>query len=313
MDISNYLQQLLSLHWLRPETALWRVFDCLLATDIPFTGKSIDLGCGDGTLSYIMAGGKIKDYDVYNHIAALDSFNNGSDIYNKVVDVTTVLNIENDTLRHRYTYGVDHKSGLISKANMIRDFYGNTLVHDLNQPLPFADASFDTAFSNILYWLDDLDAVLTEWRRILSPSSKLLVAVPNDNFKEKAWLYYKAPHTGHKEYYNFFDRGYNRLIRHTYSASEWKALFERNGFMVSRHIKYLTDPVMEIWNIGTRPLSPLLISMAAQLPPENRSQIKEEWINYFMKFFYPIVAGEFGATPLEGGYAFHFFVLEVNQ
>jgi hypothetical protein len=25
--ISSYLDQLLSVHWLRPETALWRVFD----------------------------------------------------------------------------------------------------------------------------------------------------------------------------------------------------------------------------------------------------------------------------------------------
>lgn len=313
MDIPTYLKQLLSLHWLRPETALWRVFDCLLAEQVPFTGKSIDLGCGDGTLSYIMAGGKIRNHDAYNQIVSLDSFNNGSDIYNKVVDDNAALDLDTDTLRHRYTYGIDHKAGLISKANMLRGFYENTIVHDLNQPLPFTEASFDAAFSNILYWLDDLDFVLSEWRRILTPSAKLHLFVPNDTFKEKAWFYYLAPHTGHKQYYNYFDRGYNGLIRHAYSSREWEALFERNGYKVSRHIKYLTDPVMEIWNIGTRPISPLLIKMASHLPLEKKNQIKEEWVSYFAGFFSPIIAGEFGRTPREGEYAFHFYVLEKSS
>jgi SAM-dependent methyltransferase len=313
MDISTCLQQLLSIHWLRPETALWRVFDCLLTAEVPFTGKSVDLGCGDGTLSYIMAGGKIRNHDAYNQIAPLDSFNNGSDIYNKVVDGDAALDIDNDSLRHKYNFGIDHKAGLISKANMLGGFYENTLVRDLNQPLPFSDACFDTAFSNILYWLDDMDCVLTEWRRILAPSGKLHLFVPNHTFKEKAWLYYMAPHAGHKEYYNFFDRGYNGLIRHAYCSREWETLFEKNGYKVTRHVKYLTDPVMEIWNIGTRPISPLLIEMAAYLPPEKRDQIKEEWVRYFSGFFSPIVTGEFGKTPREGEYAFHFYVLEKSS
>jgi len=67
---------------------------------------------------------------------------------------------------------------------------------------------------------------------------------------------------------------------------------------------------MEIWNLGTRPLSPLLINMAAQLPAEKREQVKEEWIDYFTRFFYPIIEGEFNKAPRENEYAFHFFVLE---
>jgi SAM-dependent methyltransferase len=313
MSLTTYLRQLLSLHWLRPETALWRAFDCLLMEEAPFAGKAADLGCGDGTLSYIMAGGKISNHDSYRHVASLDSFSQGSDIYDKIVDDNEALDMDNDLLRYKYHFGIDHKAGLISKANMLGGFYENTLFQDLNRPLPFADASFDTAFSNILYWLDDLDSVLTEWRRILAPSARLHLFVPNHTFKEKAWLYYMAPHAGHKEYYNFFDRGYNGLIRHAYGSREWEALFEKNGFKVSRHIKYLTDPVMEIWNIGTRPISPLLIEMAAHLPPEKRDQIKEEWVSYFSGFFSPIIAGEFGKTPREGEYAFHFYVLEKSS
>jgi len=313
MSVSIFLRQLLSLHWLRPEIALWRTFDCLLTQQVPFSGKAVDLGCGDGTLSYIMAGGKISNYDAYSHVASLGSYNNGSDIYDKVVAEGMELNIVNDALRYTYHYGIDHKNGLISKAKMLRGFYENTLVHDLNSPLPFTGASFHTAFSNVLYWLEELDTILTEWRRILAPLGKLLLFVPNDNFKEKAWLYYMAPHNGDREYYNFFDRGYKSLIKHTYSHLKWEHIFNNNGFSVVKHVRYLTDPVMEIWNVGTRPLSPLLINMAAQLSPEKRDQVKEEWINYFAGFFHPIVTGEFVKDPDEGEYAFHFYVLEKQR
>jgi hypothetical protein len=80
--------------------------------------------------------------------------------------------------------------------------------------------------------------------------------------------------------------------------------------MIVRHVKYLTDPVMEIWNIGTRPISPLLINMAANIIPEKRDKIKKEWVEYFNSFFLPIVSDEFGKDPAEDEYAFHFYVLE---
>jgi len=306
----EYLEQLLSVHWLRPETALWRIFDCLLMHDCNLAGQSIDLGCGDGTLSYIMAGGKIGNFDAYTHLTSLQSFNQGADIYNTKVSPDYIPDIDDTHLRGSYFYGVDHKEGLISKAGRFSSFYQNTMVHDINNRLPFDDGYFSNAFSNVLYWLDDLNKVLADWNRILSDSGKLMIFVPNKNFKEKAWLYYSAPHEGRKRYYNFFDRNYNSLIKHCYSHDEWEELFVRNGFKVIRHVKYLTDIVMEVWNIGTRPISPLLINMAENLIPAKRKEIKTEWIEYFKSFFLPIVLGELGKNPREGEYAFHFYILE---
>jgi hypothetical protein len=56
--MNQYLSQLLKIHWLRPETALWRTFDCMLMeTYGDIKGRSIDLSCGEGTMSFVMAGG----------------------------------------------------------------------------------------------------------------------------------------------------------------------------------------------------------------------------------------------------------------
>lgn len=308
-NIDSYLNQLLKIHWLRPETALWRIFDCLLMEKYGvISGSSADLGCGDGTMSFIMAGGIVDEYDVFMDVGELQNYNTGADIYNQNTNIQ--LKTDLTRLRHSFEWGVDHKDGLIDKAKRFAPFYRNNLVFDLNKKLPFEDSHFDTAFSNILYWLDDMDNTLSEWRRVIKMHGKLLLFVPNANFKEKAWLYYSAPHAGDKKYLNYFDRGYNALIHHCYATSHWEGIFQKNGFNVVDHHQYLTNPVMDIWNVGTRPIAPLLINMASKLSPENRADTKSEWIDYFARFFTPIIEGEFERKVPENDAAFHFFVLE---
>jgi len=310
--VKRYLRQLLSIHWLRPETALWRTFDCLLMHNFSFGEKTADLGCGDGTLSYVMAGGSLPGYDAYAQVAPMKGYREGADIYNITVKDNDILALDSSTLRYTYSFGIDHKEGLISKAKRFKGFYEHTIVHDLNTPLPFDDGGLSAAFSNVLYWLHDLDVVLADWARMLVQAGRLFLFVPNKCFKEKAWLYYLAPHNEGRRYYNFLDRGYNSLIKHCYTMREWETLFTRNGFHVVRHEKYLTDPVMEIWNIGTRPIAPLLIDMASNIMPEKKDEMRMEWIDYFASFFTPIIEGEFGANPGDEAHAFHFYVLEKN-
>nr|WP_245304405.1 methyltransferase domain-containing protein [Rhizobium aethiopicum] len=48
--------------------------------------------------------------------------------------------------------------------------YAETVVGDGNEPLPFEDDSFDTIFSNIVYWLNDPASAMAELCRILRPA-----------------------------------------------------------------------------------------------------------------------------------------------
>ncbi|SRR5258706_7952484 len=308
--LKRYLDQLLAIHWLRPESALWRALDCRLMHDIrpPVGGKSADFGCGTGMLSYIMAGGRVPNYDDFMNVSQLTSFHQGADIYNTKAAIKP--NLDASGLRYTFTYGIDHKKGLIDKAKQFNGFYEKTLYHDLNKPLALEDRCFDWGFSNILYWLEDIPRVLKGWNRIIKPSGRLFLFVPNQHFKDKAWLYYKAPHRGEKAYLNFFDRGYNALIRHFYSRSKWKALFKRSGFRVMTHQSYLSNPVMEIWNIGLRPVFHLLIDMASRLLTTDRNSVKKEWIQFFHNFFLPVLQHELAHEQTEQDCAFHFFILE---
>lgn len=308
-NINTYLAELLKIYWLRPETALWRSFDCLLMEKYgDISGRSVDFGCGDGTMSFVMAGGKIDGYDVFMDAGNLQQYKEGTDIYNHPTKID--INYDAHRLHHSYHWGVDHKENLISKAKRFVPFYQNNLVSDLNKKLPFEDNYFDSAFSNILNWLDDINNTLLEWRRILNKQGRLFLFVPNVNFREKGWLYYAAPHTGRKQYLNYFDRGYSALLRHNYSASQWSKIFRENGFSVVDHHLYITDPVVDVWNIGTRPISSLLIDMVNMLSFEQRENVKAEWIDYFSNFFQPILEGEWERKVSESEAAFHFFILE---
>jgi SAM-dependent methyltransferase len=308
--VRGYLTELLSIHWLRPETALWRAFDCLLMHERPLAGEAVDLGCGDGTLSYIMAGGRVCGLDAYADVAGLGAFNEGRDIYEAQANGQASLDLDTSALRYRFACGVDHKDGLLSKARRLGGFYRVTRQADLNQPAPFAPGSFDSAFSNVFYWLDEPAPVLRDWHGLLREGGRLVLFVPNATFKDKAWFYYRAPHAGDRHYYNHFDRGYAALIKHCLGAGDWERLFAQAGFGVSRHVRYLTDPVMEIWNVGTRPISPLLIDMANKLSPADRAAARRQWVDYFLGFLEPIVLGELDRRPDESGHAFHLYELE---
>src|SRR5260221_3221741 len=149
--VTHYLNQLLAIFWLRPETALWRTLDCCLMDGEKPSGRGADLGCGTGLLSYVMAGGKVSDYDDFMNTSNLLSFRKGSDIYNSKAVIKPVL--DGSGLRYSFDYGVDHKKGLLNKAEQFKNFYKQTHLQDLNKPLPFPDQYLDWGFSNILYWL----------------------------------------------------------------------------------------------------------------------------------------------------------------
>tara|TARA_B100001964_G_scaffold6989_1_gene7587 strand:- start:523 stop:816 length:294 start_codon:yes stop_codon:yes gene_type:complete len=92
----------------------------------------------------------------------------------------------------------------------------------------------------------------------------------------------------------------------TISYGDFASLAKRAGFDIVDHSYYLSPLLLKMWDIGLRPLSPLLIKMSNSLTQENRKSIKMEWIETLKEFLLPLYDMEIKCKD-EGG--FHLFVL----
>ena len=133
------LKELLNVYWLRPETALWRAIDIEVMKNFEVKGNSLDLGCGDGVLSFIRGGGKFdRSFDDYQSIGNLDKFFNNHDIHD------TFIKGYSPSIKSKPTYkfskALDHKENLLLKAKEL-NFYKDFIAHDANQNLPFENNS----------------------------------------------------------------------------------------------------------------------------------------------------------------------------
>ena len=79
------------------------------------------------------------------------------------------------------------------------------------------------------------------------------------------------------------------------------------GFKVVSHTCYLSPLTLKAWDIGLRPLSPVLIKMVNKLTSADRLAIKAEWMNTVRPFLAELYELDRKSTE-QGGY--HFVCLE---
>jgi len=115
------------------------------------------------------------------------------------------------------------------------------------------------------------------------------------------------------EFLKYLDRGrYSSNIKISKSYLEWKQLFDKSGLKIVEHKTHLSKTVMEMWDIGLRPLFPVLIKLVNAVKNKDELlEIKKEWIEIFMKFLEPIFYLELqNKLNQDKEKAFHYFVLE---
>jgi SAM-dependent methyltransferase len=311
--MSRVLKKLLNVYWLRPETALWRAIDIETMKDFKVQGKSLDLGCGDGVFSFIRGGGEFDlSFDDYQSIGNLDKFYQNVDIHDTFVDGYKLCISKKPS--YKFNVALDHKENLLKKAKEL-DFYDDFITHDANQPLPFEDNTFDTIFSNIVYWLDDPQKSMNEISRVLDREGKVALMLPNSTMSE--FSFYNQLHVKNNnedfEFLKYMDRGrYSSNIKIAKSFDEWKQIIGNSGLKTVEHKTHLSKTVIQMWDIGLRPLFPVLLKLVNAV--ENKEEllnIKKEWITIFMKFLEPIFELEMkNKLNQNEEKAFHYFVLE---
>jgi SAM-dependent methyltransferase len=304
------LRALLNVFWLRPETAMWRAIDINAMKSFSFSSPSLDLGCGDGVFSFIRAGGEFsKNFDAFQTVGSLDNFFDNVDVFD-ASDNSPSPNVERAP-DYKIDVGFDHKKNLLSKANKL-SIYKELKEGDANQRLPFEDSTFNSVFSNIVYWLDDPKFVFSEIYRVLKPGGKACLMLPNQTFPEFSFYNQLYVKTQNKEweFLEKLDRGrFEDDIRQAKSGKEWERLILESGLSINEHVCHLSKTVIQIWDIGLRPLFPVLLKMAKNMNENNLLDIKNEWVANLDQFLKPLVKMD-GSLHQNEEPAFHCYILE---
>ena len=299
---TDYIKAHLNVAWLRPASALWDVIASTMILKYEIKHPSLDLGCGNGIFSFITAGGEFSvDYDWYINVNT-EGFRENKDIYD-ACKISTLAGFITKKSGYTFSVGLDHKPNLLKQAKAL-NFYRNLFECDANQQLPFEDGKFKTIFSNILYWLNSQERSLNELYRILDKEGIAILCIPNIKFYDYCFSYHWKEKNS--ELLRLLNRGRSECMHWTISYGDFASLAKRAGFDIVDHSYYLSPLLLKMWDIGLRPLSPLLIKMYNSLTQENRKSIKMEWIETLKEFLLPLYDMEIKCKD-EGG--FHLFVL----
>lgn len=288
-DIEEKFKHFLELFWLRPENAILCTFMSKAIEKFEFNSPSLDLSCGDGLFTFYHLGGRLtNDYDFFTHTKSEEfTHEKYTDIFD---DVTSDFDLKIHTKPEtQIDYGTDWKQSLLDKANVL-NLHKNLILHDNNDtPLPFDNDYFKSIFSDAVYWTkkDRIDSLLAELHRILHPDGRIALQMMTPSHLE--FLDQISEILG-PEATEILDRKRRFTMhgRHTYE--EYVEMFEKNGFKI--HEVKNTFPnklLLDIWNIGMRPVQHLLIQMTDSLTPEKRIKVKNEWVDIFFKLGKPLL------------------------
>lgn len=304
------LDELLNVFWLRPETALWREIDIRTMESFEFKEQSLDFGCGDGIFSFIRAGGGFEQhFDAYQSVSNLDKFFENVDVHDSSEHF--IAPVVTKKPKYKISVGFDQKENLLKKASGL-SLYEKVVCGDGNKELPFEDNKFNTIFSNIVYWLDQPESVIKELARILAPGGKICLMLPNETLP--SFSFYGSLYSKQKNpdwaFLDKLDRGrFSSNIKHARSGADWEAMFDKAGLTVQAHHKHLSEMTIKIWDIGLRPLFPVLLKMKNLINENDLIGIKKEWNETLKQFVQPLSELD-SLDSAKESCGFHCYILE---
>lgn len=280
------LRRYLNIYWLRPENAFWTVLRSLAWQPVTMTPPSIDLSCGDGVFSFVHAGGAFGlSFDVFQSVGNLVGVaRDNADMFDQAPDAGYRPDV---TCRPAWSIdvGTDLKATSLAKAALL-GFYQRLVQHDHEQPLPFGDHEFQSVYCNSAKWVRNVDLFLREIARITRPGGTIVLHVKLDTIAR----YTLAPFRTRlgDDVLDLLDRGRLATWPSLASRSEWERRFRSAGLEICDATPLATRTHAHLWDIGLRPIAPLLVRMANDLAPATRAAIKRDWIALFTRLLGPI-------------------------
>jgi hypothetical protein len=108
------------------------------------------------------------------------------------------------------------------------------------------------------------------------------------------------------------DRGrYTNSLRHSRNRDEWAAIFAAAGLRIARHQPFIPAAVARVYDIGLRPLFPVLMNLRETLQrccPDDLPRLKQRWLETLTRHLLPL-CDEAWQQRLSPGHAWHCFEL----
>ncbi len=295
MTMADRLRRYLCAYWLRPENAFWMALRSDVLARQPLSQASIDLSCGDGVFTFIHTGGVFDErFDVFTAVDQLERVRDEHvDMFDHVDE--TYRPAVRRPARHEIDTGTDLKQSLIEKARRL-NLYRRLLEHDNNDPLPFEHESFRTVFCNSCYWVHHIDGFLREIARITQTDGRIILHVKLDSMRGYT-LQRHASILGDR-FLKTIGRGRLDTWPTLASRTVWEDRFQTAGLVIESATPFITRTHAHIWDVGLRPIAPLLVRMANALGSDTRESIKRDWVDLFCDLLAPICNS--GFDPMSG-------------
>ena len=282
----QFFAPLLSSLWLRPESALW--YSQLLQAARSFGAHqlprpNLDFGCMDGLNSYILLGGVPPfSFDVFDSASVDPTMHHRTTLNDDYYDVPLTSSFGSfPVVDYPFDIGVDWKQSHIDRARQFaahRDFL--LIPQDGSmQGIP-ADSIMGIWAPN-LYWMRNVERVLSEFRRVVRAKGRIVTIVPDQALLGTLVKRHDSQLSG--EWLSGLDRGrYENASRSAQSFDAWLQVFEKSNLSVVRSSTFLPATISHIYEIGFRPMFGPLLAMRKSLmlaSPEGFLEVKREWVS----------------------------------
>ena len=285
------LKEAISLWWLRPENGLALASYTIHGNSlIPKVDEvCADYACGDGVNTFFKCGGRFQnDFDLFNGGIDLSSHKK---IVSEKIDVFDHFDSDYDPRislkpETKYRYGTDHKKNLLDKANLLH-FYEELIHANLNDNTDIPQESLDLAYCNSLYWVANHENALSWIAEKVKNDGRIILDVMTKN---KYLLdYNKLFPAVDSQWAELLNRGRMENNPGLKLPQEWEKLFKKMNLNIVDRREIFPSSLMKIWNVGLRPIFPMLQKMERCLNSENRAEIKDEWVATFTDLLLPIL------------------------
>ena len=310
-EFDNIIRNIFEAMWLRPEAAIWRAREIQLIREsqFDFFGRSIDIGGGDGTFTFLLNGGRfLNSFDTYSISNTSGNRLSGIDIHSSSEGVHALSH--KDIIDHPSTksieYNFDINEKLLEKSKLLK-LYNNQLQGSLETEIPVN--GIDSAFCSILHYFRNPNIILRNIYSKFNRNGKLLIIVPNSRFKKHTNLYKYKDYSFDKEFLKILDTGRSIIPQTIYDKQGWIEVINSTDWLIVDHQSYLSDDLVSFWDLGLRPISTPLIKVFNSQAKSERLKYKKEFVDSLM----PVVSGFIHAQPeLEKklGSNFEMFILK---